>query len=162
MKRLSIVSVPLALMLCGFAAGATAQTTPPAAAPPATPAPASSPANHAMPPHVDDRINQMHQRLHITAEQQPAWDAFAQAMRDNAAASAQAYKDRAAHLPTMTAVENLRSFAQMEQTRAQGLQSLASSFETLYGGLTDEQKHRADMMFRRQGERAAAHKAQHP
>lgn len=161
MKRLSILPLPLALMLSGFAAGAAAQTTPPPAAPPATPAPASSSAKHMMPPHVDDRINQMHQRLHITAEQQPSWDAFAQAMRDNAAASAQAYQDRAAHLQTMTATENLHSFAQMEQTRAQGLQGLASSFDTLYAGLSDEQKHTADTMFRRQGERAAAHKAEH-
>ncbi len=161
MKRLSILPVPLALMLTGFAAGAMAQTTPPPAAPPATPAPASSPANRAIPPHVDDRIDHMHQRLHITADQQPAWDVFAQAMRDNATASAQAYQDRAAHLQTMTAVENLRSFARMEQTRAQGLQGLANSFETLYASLSDDQKHIADTMFRRQGERAAAHKARH-
>lgn len=103
----------------------------------------------------------MHKRLGITAAQEPAWSTFAQAMRDNAATSAQAYHDRAARLSTMTAVENLSSFAQLEETRAQGLQTLSSSFETLYAQLSPEQKHTADEMFRHQGERAAARKEHH-
>ncbi len=103
----------------------------------------------------------MRSRLQITAQQEQAWGAFAQAMRDNATATAQAYQDRAAHLQTMTAVENLHSFAQLEQARAQGLEVLATSFDTLYGQLSDSQKHAADTMFRRQGERAAGRKQQH-
>ena len=103
----------------------------------------------------------MRRQLQITAQQEQAWGAFAQAMRDNATATAQAYQDRAAHLQTMTAVENMHSFAQLEQTRAQGLESLATSFDALYGQLSDSQKHVADAMFRRQGEQAAAHRQQH-
>jgi hypothetical protein len=105
----------------------------------------------------------MHRRLEITAQQEPAWNTFAQAMRDNATATAQAYQDRAAHLQTMTAVENLHSFAQLELTRAQGLEGLATSFDALYGQLSDSQKHNADAMFAHQGEHAGAHnKPHHP
>jgi hypothetical protein len=103
----------------------------------------------------------MHRRLQITAQQEPAWNAFAQAMRDDATATAQAYQERAAHLQTMTAVENLRSFAQIEQARAQGLEGLATSFDTLYGQLSDSQKHVADAMFARRGEHAAEHTKHH-
>ncbi|HET6608015.1 MAG TPA: Spy/CpxP family protein refolding chaperone [Rhodopila sp.] len=188
MKRLTIASIPAMLLMTGLTAGAFAQTqTPqtPATPPQTTPAqeaptqaapsqtsPASpahtrahahngKSASHGMPEHVEERINAMHKRLQITAEQEPAWNAFAQVMRDNATKTAQAYQDRAAHLQTMTAVENLQSFAQLEQTRAQGVQSLATSFDTLYGQLSDNQKHVADAMFARQGEHAAAHKEHH-
>jgi hypothetical protein len=161
MKRLPIASIPFALALAGLTVAASAQTQPPPA-PANPPTQASPPAPHAAPTpeHVDDRIESMRRRLQITPQQEPAWDTFAQAMRDNATTAAQAYRDRAAHLQTMTAVENLRSFAQLEQTRAQGLQGLATSFETLYGQLSDEQKHTADAMFRHQGRRTPHHKGQ--
>jgi hypothetical protein len=110
------------------------------------------------PAHVNDRIEAMRRRLQITAQQEPAWNAFAQTMRDNATATEQAYQDRAAHLQTMTAVENLHSFAKLEQSRAEGLEGLATSFDTLYGQLSDTQKHVADAMFARQGEHAGKHK----
>ena len=157
------LAVPLALAVMGLTAVASAQTSPPEVPPPAAtaPGPAGPSAHHGTPGQVNDRIEAMRRRLQITPQQQPAWDAFAQAMRDNATTTAQAYQDRAAHVQTMTAVENLRSFAQLEQTRAQGLQTLASSFETLYGQLSDTQKQTADAIFRRQGERAATHKGRH-
>ena len=109
---------------------------------------------------VDQRAAQMHRRLQITASQEPAWHAFAQAMHDNAASADQAYRQHAAHVASMSAVENLRLFAQIEQTRAQGLQAMLTSFESLYGVLSDEQKKTADAVFRRQEERMAQHKNQ--
>jgi periplasmic protein CpxP/Spy len=179
MKRLTIASIPGALLLTGLTAAAFAQGSPQGSAqgtPSTQPPPASAPAPvapaapavppaharastpHGDPAHVDGRIEAMRRQLQITAQQAQAWDAFAQTMRDNAAATAQAYQDRAAHLQTMTAVENLHSFAQLEQARAQGLEVLATSFDALYGQLSDSQKHIADAMFAHQGERAAGHK----
>ena len=110
---------------------------------------------------VEQRIAQMHRRLRITPEQEPAWNAFAQTMRDNATKSAQAYRQHASAVGTMSAVDNLRMFAQIEQERAQGLQALLSSFEALYGSLSDDQKKTADAIFRRQEERAEQHHQQH-
>lgn len=169
MQRLSIsvttlAALPAAALVWGVVAGgsALAQTAAPAT-PPAATAPPPSAAGHqqaghrGMPAHVDDRIAAMHRRLQITSQQEPAWNAFAQVMRDNAATAAQAYQDRAEHLQSMTAPENLHAFAQLEQTRAQGVQTLATAFDTLYGQLSDDQKRIADGMFRRQGEHAAQH-----
>ncbi|MDR3532437.1 MAG: Spy/CpxP family protein refolding chaperone [Rhodopila sp.] len=109
-------------------------------------------------PQVDQRITQMHQRLKITPQQEAAWNAFAQVMQANATSADQAYKQRAASIESMSAVDNLRSFAQIEQTRAQGVQNLSVSFETLYGLLSDDQKKVADDMFRQHAERAQSHK----
>jgi periplasmic protein CpxP/Spy len=101
---------------------------------------------------VDQRIMRMHQRLKITAEQQPAWDAFAQAMRDNVTSIEQAYKGRQASIATMSAPDNMRNFAQIEQNRAEGIQKLAASFQTLYDAMSDDQKKTADAMFSRYGD----------
>ena len=105
---------------------------------------------------VDQRAAQLHQRLKITPEQEPAWKAFEQAMRDNVTSTDKVYKDRSTSLATMSAVDNMKNFAQIEQARAQGVQNLAAAFETLYNGLSDDQKKTADTMFRQYGEQRAA------
>ncbi len=97
---------------------------------------------------VEQRITQMHKRLKITPAEEPAWDAFAQVMRTNVTSMEQAYRQRASSVGTMTATENLRNFAQIESSRAQGVQDLSASFDSLYGTLSDEQKKTADAMFR--------------
>ena len=135
------------------------------AATPVMAQPAAPPSGSATPDttavdRVDQRAAQMHRRLQITASQEPAWHTFAQAMHDNAASADQAYRQHAAHIASMSAVENLRLFAQIEQTRAQGLQAMLTSFESLYGVLSDEQKKAADAIFRHQEERMAQHKNQ--
>ena len=133
-------------------------TATPVMAQPANP-PASPPASEATAvERVDQRAAQMRRRLQITPDQEPAWRAFAQVMHDNAASADQAYRQHAARIASMSAVENLRLFAQIEQTRAQGLQAMLTSFESLYGVLSDEQKKTADAIFRRQEERMAQHK----
>jgi protein CpxP len=126
---------------------------------PAPHAPAAKVANPAtMAAKVERRITQMHQELKITPEQQPAWDGFAQAMRDNATSVDEAYAARKASLATMSAPDNMRNFARIEQQRADGIQKLTASFQTLYDGMSDEQKKIADAMFRSYGERDAAHR----
>jgi hypothetical protein len=129
----------------------------PVMAQPAAPDLKPAPGTEATGPHVDQRIEQMHRRLRIRPDQEAAWNAFAQVMRSNAAATEQAYHQHAANVGTLSAVDNLRAFTQIEQTRVQGLQALLASFETLYGGLSADQKQTADAIFRRQEERAAQH-----
>ena len=48
----------------------------------------------------------------------------------------------------MTAVDNMQSYAQIEQQRAQDVQKLVPAFQTLYSSLSDQQKKTADEMFR--------------
>ena len=105
---------------------------------------------------VDQRAARLHQQLKITPEQEPAWKAFEQAMRDNVTSTDKVYKDRSTSLATMSAVDNMKNFAQIEQARAQGVQNLATAFETLYNGLSDDQKKTADAVFRQYGEQRAA------
>jgi hypothetical protein len=58
----------------------------------------------------------------------------------------------------MNAVENMQSYAQIEQTRAQDMQKLVPAFQTLYTALSDEQKKQADQLFRNQAARAQQHR----
>ena len=97
---------------------------------------------------VERRIADLHGRLHITSEQSQQWDQFAQVMRDNAREMDQLYQQRAGRLTSMTAVDNMQSFAQIEQQRSQDTQKLVAAFQTLYGSLSDAQKKTADQMFR--------------
>ena len=147
-------TVALALLTAG---PVFAQTTAPAAAPAATPAPKASSAS-SVAARVDQRITHMHAQLKITPQQEDAWNAFAQVMRTNVTATDDAYQKRTESLATMTAPENMANFAQIEQARAQGVQNLATAFQTLYNGFSDDQKKIADTMFRHYGNHAGGHK----
>lgn len=165
MNRLVTLIVLPAMIAAGPVLAQTATPATPAQGAPAasSPAPAATTmpaaAKPGMPANVESRITAMHKRLKITSAQDADWEKFAQAMRDDASAAAQAYQDRADKLATMNAVENLQAYAQLEQSRAQGVQTLLAAFQPLYNDLSPEQKNIADMMFRRQGERHAAKKA---
>ncbi len=119
---------------------------------------ASAQAGDTMQTMVDKRIVELHSRLHITADQKPQWDQFTQVMRDNAKQMDDMYQKRAQGLGTMTAVDNMQSFAQIEQERAQDMQKLVPAFQTLYASLSDQQKKSADQMFRANAEKAQTHR----
>jgi len=121
----------------------------------------SRPAGETMEQLAERRINDLRARLHITPQQQSQWDQFAQAMRDNAKELDQAYQQRAASFGSMNAIENMQSYAQIEQTRTQGLQKLVPAFQAVYASLSDEQKKQADELFRNQAARSEQHRAMH-
>ena len=97
---------------------------------------------------VERRITDLHGKLHITSQQSQPWDQFAQVMRDNAREMDQVYQQRAEKLGSMSAVDNMQSYAQIEQQRAQDAQKLVPAFQTLYTSLSDQQKKTADQIFR--------------
>lgn len=97
---------------------------------------------------VERRITDLHSRLQITPQQSQQWDQFIQVMRDNAREMDQIYQQRAEKLGSMSAVDNMQSYAQIEQQRAQEVQKLVPAFQTLYASLSDQQKRTADQMFR--------------
>ena len=121
-----------------------AQAQPPAAAP--APAPAGRMARRMT--RLEDHIAEMHRQLHITAAEEPQWNAFAQVMRDNAERMDQAFKARATQGANMNAIDDLRSYAAIAQAHADDMQRLVPAFETLYGTLTPAQQKQADVMFR--------------
>ena len=169
MKR----AVPLLMTTMLIAAPAWAQSTatqPPAAteaAPQtpagtvhkATPSGRQSTARHGetMENGIEQRISELHSRLQITPEQSQQWDQFAQTMRDNAKDLDQRYRDRAQNLGSMSAVDAMKSFADIEQVRAQDMAKLVPTFQTLYASLSDQQKKSADQLFQNYAAKARAH-----
>ena len=95
---------------------------------------------------LEAHIARLHTRLMITADQEPAWTAFAQVMRDNGHAMEDTLKNRDS-AKTMNAVDDMQSYATIAQAHADGVQKLVPAFKTLYDGLTPEQKANADKVF---------------
>jgi hypothetical protein len=92
---------------------------------------------------VDQRIRTLQSQLGITEAQMPLWTAFAQAMRDNAASTDALFTQRAHAVTSMSAVDNMHSYAQIARAYADNTERLATAFDSLYASLTDTQKRAA-------------------
>jgi hypothetical protein len=123
-----------------------------AQAPPAVTPPAPSAATLAA---IDQRIHALQTQLGITDKQMPLWTAFAQVMRDNAVSTDALFAQRAGEVKAMSAVDNMRSYAQLARAYADSTERLATAFESLYASLSDTQKQAADNLFRQQASVAA-------
>ena len=110
--------------------------------------PAAEGSRHAATAHVDQRIGELHAKLAITPAQQPQWDRFTQVMRDNATAMDRRFQRRRQTLPTMSAAENMQSYAHLVVEHGQDVQKLSAAFTTLYAGLSAPQQRIADQSFR--------------
>jgi cytochrome c551/c552 len=164
-----------AIVLAMLAFSAAGQTQSPAPAPsptaPAAAGAAASPADRSATTNaspsalpalsaaaraaVDERIARLQSQLGITQAQLPLWAAFAQAMRDNAAATDALFAQRAGAVATMNAVENMHSYAQIAHAYAENTERLAHAFDGVYRSLSDTQKQAADTLFRQQALAAA-------
>ncbi len=107
---------------------------------------------------ADQRIQTLQAALQITPPQMAQWNSFAQAMRDNAAATDALFRNRAASAATMNALDNMKSYAAVARSYADNTQKLSDAFGTLYAALSDEQKQVADRLFRQQAEHQTARK----
>jgi hypothetical protein len=94
------------------------------------------------------RIKYLHDRLRITAEQEPLWDAVAQAIRDNAEGLTPVLKDRLGAATDGSAPELLRSYETLGDTQLDSLKRIIAAFDPLYAGLSDSQKKIADALLR--------------
>ena len=142
-----ILSVPLiSTIALAQSAAPLPQTASPAAASPSGPAAPSAETQAA----VDQRVRMLQTQLGITAAQMPLWSAFAQAMRENAAATDALFTQRAGAVTTMNATENMHSYAQIARAYADNTERLATAFDSLYGSLSDTQKQAVDTLFRQQ------------
>ncbi len=107
---------------------------------------------------ADQRIQTLQAALQIAPPQMAQWNSFAQAMRDNAAATDALFRNRAASAATMNAVDNMKSYAAVARSYADNTQKLSDAFGTLYAALSDQQKQVADRLFRQQAEHQTARK----
>jgi hypothetical protein len=99
---------------------------------------------------ADQRIQALQQQLGITQAQMPQWNAFTQAMRDNASSTDALLRQRASSVASMNALDNMKSYAQVIRAYADDTDRLEKAFEALYKVLTDQQKQTLDAMFRRE------------
>ena len=134
------------------ALAATILTTVPALAATPTRATAKGPAGARE--DVETRIKTLHQQLHITTEQEPAWKTFAQTMRDNATRMKE-LREKKNDTQSMTAIDQLNAYAAVVDAHADGVHKLISPFQTLYDSMSDEQKKTADRVFRERARKAA-------
>ena len=99
------------------------------------------------PTRHQQRLEQMHQRLGITAEQEPAWQAFTTQMdaqrermqAHHAQIRAQWDADEAVSMP-----ERIQRRSEFMTERLAAMQEMSAALETLYAQLTPEQQAQLD------------------
>ncbi|MDE2029694.1 MAG: Spy/CpxP family protein refolding chaperone [Alphaproteobacteria bacterium] len=144
-SRKSLATVAFAAVLAS-AAPAHAATTP------ATPAPSAAAKAVKAEPHfrhmnVETRIADLHRKLDITKAQEADWKAVADTMRADAKTVHELIEARRKNADTMTAVDDLNSYAKIAEAHADGIQKLVPVFTKLYDSMTPEQKKNADKVF---------------
>lgn len=148
----SILAIGASALIAGAAPpSAFAQTT--RAAPSSAHSQGVSPGQRA-----EQRLAQMHRDIGITPAQEGVWDQFAKASIDNANKLDAAFRDRAAQVGSMNAVQSMDSFVKIDLQRAQDMQAMEQQFQQLYAALSPEQQQKVDAVFRDNAERAAAHR----
>jgi hypothetical protein len=105
---------------------------------------------------VEAHIRQLHTQLKITAAEEPQWTVVAQTMRDNAA-QIDALIAKREQDTSMSALDDLDSYAQITQANSDGVKKLAAVFAPLYNAMPDDQKRNADQVFAETHRRHAAH-----
>jgi LTXXQ motif family protein len=97
---------------------------------------------------VEQSIKELHAQLKITPAEEPQWEPFAQAMRDNARDIDQMLAQQSS---SMTAVQDMEWHEKIAEADVKHLQKLIPAFQSLYASLSPEQKKRADDIFRGEG-----------
>ncbi|WP_396328376.1 Spy/CpxP family protein refolding chaperone [Burkholderia anthina] len=148
MKKISLTLATLVV-----AASAFAQTQPQSQPAPATATPtaASAPSaeQHAArrEARIEQRIKYLHDQLKITSAQEPQWKTFADVMRENGETMGRLYRARIdSH--NVSAVDDVKQYAELAQANADGAKKLADAFAPLYESFPAEQKALADTTFR--------------
>jgi len=160
----SRIALQAALWTAAALAGAPAfaQTATGPANPAAPAAMTTAPANAktAAPRKANDRVEKhiksLHDQLKITAAQEAQWEPVAQTMRDNADQIDTLVEKRNA-ARSMTALDDLNSYADFTQANSDGVKKLAAVFTPLYNNMSDEQKKNADKIFSQGENRRVVH-----
>jgi hypothetical protein len=98
---------------------------------------------------VEARIKDLHARLKITPAQEDLWKNVTLVMQDNGKTMDALRRARTEKAPTMTAVEDFKSYGEMTDVHADGIKKFIPVFSALYDSMSDAQKKNADTMFRR-------------
>jgi periplasmic protein CpxP/Spy len=149
MKKTLVILASALSMSAAFA-----QTSAPASA--SAPAATQGAARHEQ--RVEDRINYLHSQLKITSAQESQWNTFADVMRNNGETMGKLFEARKANT-NMSALDDMKSYADITQAHADGTKKLVDAFEPLYNSFSPDQKKLADQTFRHQpGEGGPKHR----
>jgi periplasmic protein CpxP/Spy len=94
---------------------------------------------------VDARLASLKEKLEITAEQEPAWEAFEQTVREQTAEMRDGKRHRRPAEAVRTVPERI---SQMEQ-RLERMQTVLGAAQDLYAQLSPEQQESADQLLLR-------------
>jgi hypothetical protein len=151
----TFMKVIAAVLVSTFVFGsAIAQTSDPSSSPRASAATSDSAmvnADAKRDAAVEKHIDQLHTTLKITPAQEAQWNEVAATMRDNAKEMDRAIDKRTAGAASATAVDDLKAYADIAQTHANGVKKMATAFSGLYSAMSDEQKKAADEAFNHRG-----------
>jgi hypothetical protein len=111
---------------------------------------------------LEARINELHQKLQITPDQETKWQNVAKVMHDNAETSRSQVVERRKNAATMTAEADLNAYADLAELHAQHVRKLAKVFASLYDSMSPDQKKVADQVFREHKQKAADQAAAAP
>ncbi len=152
-----------AAALIGVPAYAQTASAPAPTATPAAPAngkatnvAAKADLQHRKSDRVEKHIKSLHDQLKITAAQEGQWETVAQTMRDNAM-NIDALVQKRNDDKSMTALDDLNSYAELTQANSDGVKKLAAVFTPLYNSMSDEQKKNADKVFGESHNRHTVH-----
>lgn len=106
---------------------------------------------------VEARIADLHRKLKITAAEEPQFAAVADVMRANAQSMDTLLEERGRDTDK-TAVASLRWYERLTDAHVAALKTFVPAFEALYTTLSDSQRHTADAMFQRFGQRPSPHR----
>lgn len=98
---------------------------------------------------AETRLAALRRELAITQAQEQSWDAYAQALRTNAATMDRMHSEMMAGMSaakTLTPVERLDHHAQMMSTAQNAIATLRPAIVRLYDSLSAEQRKKADML----------------
>lgn len=109
----------------------------------------AAPSKQAIENRVEQRIKLLHKELRITADEQPQWDAVAQAMREDAERVGTLIRERRERAATMNAVDDMRTYQAIAEAHAMALAKITSAFKALYEVMSPEQRKIADQVFAR-------------
>jgi hypothetical protein len=96
---------------------------------------------------AEDRIKYLHTVLQITPAQEDQWAKVAAVMRENADDITALAKARSENSKDMTAVDDLKSYAEFSSAHEDGTKKLIPVFKTLYEDMSPAQQKVADTVF---------------
>lgn len=122
------------------------------------PAQSQQAVNNAQESRVDAQIKELHDKLHITPAQEDKWKEVAESMQDTAKEVRSKLTNRAEKVKTssLTAVDELRAYQDLQQVQYDGVKRLVGPFEKLYATMTPPQQKNADAIFEQAPEQAKA------